>query len=69
MSVVLMKKVRCQGCKALTRSGNDYKCSLGFGVDSRWVNGEAISPRPKEKCYKPKNHRDLKKAEKLVSKK
>lgn len=66
MNVILTKKAKCQGCKALVSNGNSYECSLKFAIDFNVVNDVAISPKPVDKCYKPKSKKEYEKAKELL---
>lgn len=64
--MVLTKKAKCQGCKALLMTDNSIECKLGFPVDFEVINKEAIKPKPMDRCYKPKTAGDFKKAKELI---
>lgn len=65
MSVNLVKRGKCQGCKALRLTDNGFVCNLGFSIDFKTREGHKthyFSPVPSEECYKPKTMKELKAA-------
>lgn len=66
--MVLTKKAKCQGCKALRMTDTNIECTLGFPVDFEVINKEAIKPKPVDRCYKPKSPAELKKAKEMIEK-
>lgn len=70
--MVYSLKAKCQGCAALAPCKDSdnkaaYKCNLGVSIIFDRVGDEAMRPSPdNDKCYKPINNVQLKKAVKLV---
>lgn len=67
--IMLAKRAKCLGCKALLNNGDSFSCSLGCTVTFISEGGVATAPRPAEKCYKPTTKGQMDKAVELVKKK
>jgi hypothetical protein len=59
---IKVKYSRCIGCIALMCSDTEFTCKLGVKVEFVMSNGKAISPKPSEKCFKPKTQEEFDKA-------
>lgn len=57
--MVLSKKSKCAGCKALINKGKHYECSLGFKLEFEGEGKDIFAPKPAEKCYKPKTEEEF----------
>jgi hypothetical protein len=65
--MVLSKKSKCVGCKALVTTPEGYSCSLKFPISFAKEGDVLHAPVPQEKCYKPGTTAELKKANELVA--
>lgn len=70
--ILYNKKAKCQNCLALISVEEKgvpvLKCKLGYKVSFHVMSGNAVRPKPKEKCYKPLTTEDYEKAEALITK-
>lgn len=62
------KKAKCTGCAALVSGEKGFSCGLNFKVKFKKTRkGITTAPVPQEACYRPKDKKELKQAEKLVN--
>ena len=50
-------KRTCNGCRALEKSRNHYRCDLGYKIEQiMYEKVFSIGAKPKEDCPKPKTY-------------